>query len=63
MSALPIAVPRAEAAALVGVSDRDLKRAIDKGELEVHYRGRRPLVDYADLQAWYKALPTSPPGA
>lgn len=59
----PIAVPRSEAAALVGLSDRELRRAIADGELEVHYRGRSPLVDYADLIAWYKALPTSRPGA
>lgn len=57
----PIAVPRSKAAELVGISDRELRRAIHAGELEVHYRGRLPLVDYNDLIAWYKALPTSLP--
>ncbi|KRC37541.1 hypothetical protein ASE15_05350 [Oerskovia sp. Root22] len=53
-----IAVARPVAAALVGLSDRELKRAIDAGEIEAHYRGRKCLVDVEDLRAWYKALPT-----
>lgn len=59
----PIAVPRPEAARLVGLSDKELKRAIDQGELEAHWRGRKCLVDYADLHAWYKALPPQSPAA
>lgn len=58
-----IALPRPDAAALVGLSDKELKRAIDDGELEAHWRGRKCLVDYADLHAWYKALPPHPPVA
>lgn len=58
MSAItPIAVPRSEAAALVGLSDRELKRAIDDGEVAARYRGRKCLVDYADLREWFAALP------
>lgn len=58
MSAItPIAVPRSEAAALVGLSDRELKRAIDDGEIRSRYRGRKCLVDYADLREWFDALP------
>jgi excisionase family DNA binding protein len=53
----PIALPRPEAAALVGLSDRELKRAIDDGELSVRYRGRKCLVDYADLREWFDTLP------
>lgn len=59
----PIALPRPEAAQRVGLSDKELKRAIDDGELEAHWRGRKCLVDYADLQAWYKALPSQSPAA
>jgi excisionase family DNA binding protein len=58
-----IALPRPQAASLVGLSDRELKRAIDDGELEAHWRGRKCLVDYADLQTWYKALPQHSPAA
>jgi len=57
----PIALARDDAASLVGLSDRELKRAIDAGEIEAHYRGRKCLVDYEDLIAWYRALPTSRP--
>lgn len=53
----PIAVPRAEAAALVGLSDRELKRAIDAGEIKARFRGRKCLVDVTDLREWYDALP------
>jgi len=59
----PIGLPRPEAAALVGLSDRELKRAIDNGELRVRYRGRKCLVDYADLREWFDALPSEPPTA
>lgn len=59
----PIALSRPKAAALVDLSDKELKRAIDDGELEAHWRGRKCLVDYADLQAWFKALPPHPPAA
>jgi len=58
-----IAIPRPEAARLVGLSDKELKRAIDDGELEAHWRGRKCLVDYADLHAWFKALPQHAPVA
>lgn len=59
----PIAIPRPEAARIVGLSDKELKRAIDDGELEAHWRGRKCLVDFADLHAWYKALPPHAPTA
>jgi excisionase family DNA binding protein len=52
-----IGIPRPEAAALVGLSDRELKRAIDDGEIKVRYRGRKCLVDYADLREWFDNLP------
>lgn len=60
-AAAPIALPRPEAAALVGLSDRELKRAIDDGEIEVRYRGRKCLVSYGDLIEWYRALPAEKP--
>lgn len=59
----PIALPRPEAAALVGLSDRELKRAIDDGELRVRYRGRKCLVDYTDLREWFDTLPAEKPNA
>lgn len=58
-----ISLPRPEAAAIVGLSDRELKRAIDDGEIKVRYRGRKCLVDYTDLRAWFDALPASKPGS
>lgn len=57
----PISVPRREAAALVGLSDMELKRAIDASEIRAKYRGRKCLVDVADLRAWFDALPSEPP--
>lgn len=56
-----IAVSRREAAALVGLSDMEPKRAIDNGEIRAKYRGRKCLVDVADLKAWFDALPSEPP--
>jgi excisionase family DNA binding protein len=63
MSAEQIAVPRREAAALVGVSTRELDRAIADGEIQVKYRGRKPLVDYSDLRDWFESLPADKPAA
>lgn len=59
----PIALSQAEAAGAVSLSEREIRRAIADGEIEVHYRGRKCLVDYEDLLAWYKALPTARPAA
>lgn len=56
----PIGLPRPQAAALVGLSDRELKRAIDDGEIQARYRGRKCLVDYADLREWFDGLPSVP---
>lgn len=56
-----IAISRREAAALVGLSDMELKRAIDNDEIHAKYRGRKCLVDVADLKAWFDALPSEPP--
>lgn len=56
-----IAVSRADAAELVGLSDMELKRAIDNDEIRVKYRGRKCLIDVADLKAWFDALPPEPP--
>lgn len=56
-----IAVSRREAAALVGLSDMELKRAIDNDEIRAKYRGRKCLVDVADLKAWFDALPSESP--
>lgn len=56
-----IAVPQGRAGELVGLSEREIRRAIAAGEIEVHYRGRRALVDVDDLRAWFKALPTVRP--
>jgi len=58
-----IAVSRSDAAELVGLSDRELKKAIDNDELKVRYRGVKCLVDVADLRAWFDALPSEPPTA
>jgi hypothetical protein len=48
---------------LVGLSDRELKRAIDNGELLARWRGRKCLVDYRDLREWFDALPSQKPTA
>lgn len=56
-----IATSRREAAALVGLSDRELKRAIDNDEIRAKCRARKCLVDVADLKAWFEALPSELP--
>jgi Helix-turn-helix domain len=52
-----------DAAELVGVSLRTLQRAVDQGDLIVHYAGQRntkPIVRAVDLDAWVESLPTEP---
>ena len=62
MSSFPfIAAPIPEAAKSVGFSVSTLREAIDNGELEVHYGGRRatkPVIRAVDLDEWVASLPT-----
>jgi hypothetical protein len=43
------------AAEFSGVCKREIERAIDRGELEVLYHGRRPLVPKRQLVGWLAA--------
>lgn len=57
----PIALPLPEAAAAVGLSERELRRAIAANELAPRYRGSKPLIDVEELRDWFRALPTERP--
>lgn len=59
----PIAVTVAEASRLTGVSVRAIRRAVDRGELELRYPTARPVVLIADLVTWVSAAPTTRQGA
>jgi len=57
----PFAMSQSEAAAFVGLSLREIQKAIHDREIKVRYRGTKCLVDVADLKAWFDALPSEPP--
>lgn len=54
----PIALPLPAAAEAVGLSERELRRAIRDNELAPRYRGSKPLIDVEELRDWFRALPT-----
>lgn len=47
-----------EAAAAVGVSRSTVQRAIDAGDLVVHYPNSKPLILADDLREWVASAPT-----
>ncbi len=56
-----VALPRAEAAAAVGISERTLREAIKRGDLVERYIGSKPVVEVDELRAWVSSLPTEGP--
>lgn len=58
----PLAYTIADAAAAVGVSDRVIRRAIDKGDLTVRYPTSRPVILADELREWLATLPSKAPG-
>ena len=57
----PISVSRADAAAYLGVSEKTVDRAIKAGDLPVKFVGRKPLVPFPALVAWFESLPDEKP--
>lgn len=49
------------ASAALGLSSREIQRAVAQGDLTPHYRGKKPLFLRDDLIAWVESLPTSKP--
>lgn len=62
-TASPISYDLEEAARLVGLSARELKRAAKAGDLTLRYRGRKPVVEDSELRAFIANLPTTAPKA
>lgn len=56
----PIAVSIADAAKALGISNWNCYQLCDQGVLEARYIGRRRLVSYASLQAYFASRPTVP---
>lgn len=48
----------AGAADACGLSLREVQRAIRRGDLPVHYSGRKPLILASDLTDYIESLPT-----
>lgn len=61
MSAQKIAYTIAEAAELVGYSERTLKQAIYDGNLAARYANSKGVIRHADLEAWIDRLPAESP--
>lgn len=57
----PIAYDREGAAAAVGLSARELDRAVEEGLLVRRYRGRKPIYLRSDLEAFAASLPETRP--
>ncbi|NYG05709.1 excisionase family DNA binding protein [Phycicoccus badiiscoriae] len=53
----PIAVSVKEASGLTGLSEYELRQAINRGELPAKRRGRRVLVPVDGLKTWIDSLP------
>jgi len=53
---------RSEAAAYIAASLRDLDRSIAKGEILALKRGRKTLIDVAELDRFIERLPSLVPG-
>lgn len=53
-----LAVTRAQAAELIGLSKDTVVRAIRAGELTEHYVSATPVIFVDDLRAWIAAAPT-----
>ena len=50
----------AQASAIVNLSQRTLRRAIDAGRLRAHTLGRRVRIDVAELERWVKENGAAP---
>ena len=54
----PIAVSRDQAAEMVGLSNKSIVRAINRGDLVEHFPTAKGVILLADLHAWIEASPT-----
>ncbi len=57
----PITLPLADAAKSVGLSQRTLTDAHDRGDLVGYWSGSKRLFEPAELRAWIKSMPTQRP--
>lgn len=57
----PVSFDLPRAAAACGLSVRELQHAIRDGDLVAHYRGTKPLIEFEELKAFVRALPTARP--
>jgi len=53
----PIGVSVAEATRLTSVSDKEIRDAVNAGEIPAFRRGRRIVIDYAGLSNWLRSHP------
>ena len=59
----PISVSVDDAAQTLGLSLFETTELLDAQVIESHFNGRRRLVDFASLHAYYKGLPTERPAS
>lgn len=58
----PIAVDFRTACELLSLSDSRVRELLNRGAIDSRYEGRKRLVSYASLRAYFEALPLDPPG-
>lgn len=56
----PIAVDLRTACELLSLSDRRVRELLNKGAIDSRYEGRKRLVSYASLKAYFQSLPLDP---
>lgn len=57
MNPTPLSVSVRDAAAITGLSEYEIRKAINKGELPARRRGVRIVILRDDLSAWLRSLP------
>ena len=53
----PLGITVKEAAALTGLSEWEIRNAVNNQEIPARRRGRRISIEYAALVEWFGALP------
>lgn len=59
----PIAVDVRTACEILSLSDSRVRDLLNAGAIESRYEGRKRLVSYRSLAAYFESLPLDPPGS
>lgn len=57
MNPTPLSLSVRDAAALTSLSEYEIRELVNAGTIAARRRGRRVLIDYSALVAWFRSLP------